>query len=71
MDGEILETLWAVLNEVGCTTQMMPLAHRLEVLDARMLNNNWKKKINIGISLGYCGSGGCEENGMGHTLRGF
>jgi len=48
-DGEILETLWAVLNKVGCTTQTMTLAHRSEVLDAHMLDNNWKKMINMGI----------------------
>jgi len=48
-DGEILETLWAVLNEVGCTTRTMTLAHRSEVLDAHMLDNNWKKMINMGI----------------------
>jgi hypothetical protein len=29
-DGEILETLWAVLNEVGRTTRTMTLAHRSE-----------------------------------------
>ena len=48
-DGEILETLWVVLNEVGRTTWTMTLAHRLEVLDAQMLDNNWKKMINMGI----------------------
>ena len=48
-DGEILETLWAVLNEVGRTTRTMTLAHRSEVLDAHMLDNNWKKMINMGI----------------------
>jgi hypothetical protein len=52
-DGEILETLWAVLNEVGRTTRTMTSAHRSEVLDAHMLDNNWKKMINMGISLGY------------------
>ena len=49
MDGEILETLWAVLNEVSRTTRTMTLAHRSEVLDAHMLDNNWKKMINMGI----------------------
>ena len=48
-DGEILETLWAVLNKVGRTTRTMTLAHRSEVLDAHMLDNNWKKMINMGI----------------------
>ena len=50
-DGEILETLWAVLNEVGRTTRTMTLAHRSEVLDAHMLDNNWKKMINMGTFL--------------------
>ena len=50
-DGEISETLWAVLNEVSRTTQTMTLAHRSEVLDAHMLDNNWKKMINMGTFL--------------------
>ena len=52
-DGEILETLWAVLNEVSRATWTMTLAHKSEVLDAHMLDNNWKKMINMDISLGY------------------
>ena len=44
-----METLWAVLNDVGRTTRTMTLAHRSEVLDAHMLDNNWKKMTNMGI----------------------
>jgi hypothetical protein len=50
-DGEILETLWSVLNDVGRTTSTMTLAHRSEVLDAHMGDNNWKKLIGLVPSL--------------------
>jgi hypothetical protein len=46
-DGEILETLWSVLNDVGRTTSTMTLAHRSEVLDAHMGDSNWKKLIRM------------------------
>jgi hypothetical protein len=46
-DGEILETLWSVLNDVGRTTSTMTLAHRSEVLDAHMGDSNWKKLIGM------------------------
>ncbi|KAF6764374.1 hypothetical protein DFP72DRAFT_986402 [Ephemerocybe angulata] len=45
--GEILESLWSVLNEVGLTTSVMTLPHRAEVLDANMLDNNWKKMLGL------------------------
>ena len=48
-DGEILETLWAVLNEAARSTRTMTLAHRAEVLDAHAVDSNWKKMINMGI----------------------
>jgi hypothetical protein len=31
----------------------MTLAHRSEVLDAHMLDNNWKKMINMGIFVSF------------------
>ena len=46
-DGEILETLWSTLNHVGRVSQTMTLAHRTEVLDAHMHDNNWKKLVNM------------------------
>ena len=53
-DGEILETLWAVLNEAARSTRTMTLAHRAEVLDAHAADNNWKKMINMGNFLRHC-----------------
>ena len=47
-DGEILETLWSTLNHVGRISRTMTLAHRTEVLDAHMGDNNWKKLVNMG-----------------------
>ncbi|KAH6888763.1 hypothetical protein BKA70DRAFT_1235295 [Coprinopsis sp. MPI-PUGE-AT-0042] len=46
--GEILESLWAVINEVARTTSTMTLAHRQEVIDAVIGDSNWKKMLNIG-----------------------
>ena len=49
-DGEILETNWSVLNGISSMTQTMTLAHRSEVMDAHIGDNNWKKMINMGES---------------------
>ena len=48
-DGEILETMWSTLNHIGRIARTMTLAHRTEVLDSHMGDNNWKKLINMGI----------------------
>ena len=48
VDGEVLETLWSVLNSVSAATRTASLAHRTEVLDDHMNDNNWKKILNIG-----------------------
>jgi Kyakuja-Dileera-Zisupton transposase len=45
--GEILESLWSVLNEAARPTQVMTLAHRAEVLDALIADNNWKKMTGL------------------------
>jgi Kyakuja-Dileera-Zisupton transposase len=47
-DGEILETLWAVLNRTAGSTRAMTKFHRQEVLDDHMQDSNWKKLVNIG-----------------------
>lgn len=47
IDGEILETLWAILNLVSRSTRTCTLAHRMEILDDHMSDSNWKKLINI------------------------
>lgn len=46
VDGEILETLWSVMDNVAGLTQGMSLAHRQEVLDNYMNDSNWKKMLN-------------------------
>ncbi|KAG2007524.1 hypothetical protein CC2G_015218 [Coprinopsis cinerea AmutBmut pab1-1] len=49
--GEILEALWSVLNEASRPTQTMSLAHRTEVLDAFIADSNWKKMLNLMVSI--------------------
>src|ERR1700687_684730 len=48
VDGEIIETLWAPLNNVSRRIPGMSLAHRPEALDAHMNHSNWKKLVQIG-----------------------
>ena len=48
VDGEVLETLWSVLNSVSSATRTASLAHRTEILDDHMNNSNWKKMQHIG-----------------------
>ena len=50
VDGEIIETLWAPLNNVSRSIRGMSLVHRQEVLDAHMNHSNWKKLVRIGMS---------------------
>ncbi|KAI9430770.1 hypothetical protein BJY52DRAFT_1133495 [Lactarius psammicola] len=51
VDGEIIETLWAPLNNISRSLRGMTLAHRQEVLDAHMNHSNWKKMVRIVPSL--------------------
>jgi len=51
VDGEIIEALWAPLNEISWSLQGMSLSHRQEVLDAHMNHSNWKKMVCIGMPL--------------------
>jgi hypothetical protein len=48
VEREILEILWSVLDEVSGLTQAMSVAHRQEVLDAYMMDSNWRKIIRMG-----------------------
>src|SRR6266704_1404729 len=48
VDGEIIETLWAPLNNISRSLQGMSLYHRQEVLDAHISHSNWKKLVWIG-----------------------
>jgi hypothetical protein len=47
VDGKIIETLWAPLNNVSRSIRGMTLAHCQEVLDAHMDHSNWKKMVCI------------------------
>ena len=47
IDGEILETLWAVLNETSRSAKGATMAHRNEILDDHMNHSNWKKLIGL------------------------
>ncbi len=48
IDGEILETLWSVINQTARSTRGATTAHRTEILDDHMGDSNWKKTINMG-----------------------
>src|SRR6266404_4201472 len=50
VDGEIIETLWAPLNDISRSLRGMTLFHRQEVLDSHMNHSNWKKMVRIGMS---------------------
>lgn len=50
IDGEVLETLWAVLNLIHSSTRRMSTANRRETLDDHMNDSNWKKLIGMGES---------------------
>ncbi len=48
VDGEIMETLWSILNKVSGMTRSMSKYHRQEVLDDYMNDGNWKKLVKSG-----------------------
>lgn len=48
VDGEILETLWAVLNNIHNSIRRMGEGHRRETLDDHMNDSNWKKLVGMG-----------------------
>ncbi|KAF9521497.1 hypothetical protein CPB83DRAFT_778633, partial [Crepidotus variabilis] len=48
IDGEILETLWAILNQTSRSIRTATLGHRAEILDDHMNDSNWKKMVAIG-----------------------
>lgn len=57
VDGEIIETLWSVLNETSRSCRGATLAHRNEILDDHMNHSNWKKLIGMGkeVKVGQSG----------------
>lgn len=50
IDGEIIETLWVGLNEIGASTRNMSWHHRQETMDLHMNDSNWKKLVNMSES---------------------
>ena len=46
--GEILESLWAVLNAVTPAMRMATLAHHAEIMDNHMTDSNHKKCLGMG-----------------------
>lgn len=48
VDGEILESLWSVLNEILPSVQNATHAGRIETLDDHMGDSNFKKMLDIG-----------------------
>ncbi|KAF8220464.1 hypothetical protein L208DRAFT_1199772, partial [Tricholoma matsutake] len=48
MDGEILESLWSVLNEMSPSTQNATISGWIETLDDHMGDSNFKKMQDIG-----------------------
>ncbi|KAH6916357.1 hypothetical protein BKA70DRAFT_1091794, partial [Coprinopsis sp. MPI-PUGE-AT-0042] len=51
VSGEIVESNWSLINPVGLTCITMTAAHWYEVLDAKMLDLNWKKMTHLVESL--------------------
>jgi Kyakuja-Dileera-Zisupton transposase len=47
IDGEILEFLWSVLNEILPSIQNTTIAGRIEMLDDHMADSNFKKMLDI------------------------
>jgi hypothetical protein len=48
LDGEIMETLWSVLDKIAGMTRSMSKYHRQEVLDNYMNDSKWKKIVRTG-----------------------
>ena len=49
VDGEILETLWSVMDKVAPMTRTASRAYRQEVIDDTMNDGNWKKLVRCGM----------------------
>ncbi|KAF8814392.1 hypothetical protein BYT27DRAFT_7219850 [Phlegmacium glaucopus] len=49
ISGEILESLWAVLNAVTPAMRTATLAHRAEIMDDHMTDSNHKKCLSMAL----------------------
>lgn len=56
VDGEILETLWALLNLITACCRTMSVAAREETINAHMNDNNYKKMVDMSksVSVAWC-----------------
>ena len=48
VDGEVIETLWSVLNDTARSARSMTWWSRQEYLDTHMGDSNWKKLVRMG-----------------------
>lgn len=48
VEGEIIETLWAILNVISGSARGMSAPHRQELLDFQMNDSNFQKMIRMG-----------------------
>ena len=48
VDGEIIETLWSILNIISASTRTMSAPHRQELLNFQMNDSNFMKMIRMG-----------------------
>ena len=48
VNGEILESLWSVLNKILPSTQNATISGWIEMLDDHISNSNFKKMLDIG-----------------------
>jgi hypothetical protein len=48
LDGEIMETLWAMFNKFASMSRGMSTSHRKEILNDHMRDVNWKKLVRMG-----------------------
>ena len=49
--GEILESLWSILNKISPSCRAASHASHAETLDDHLIDNNLKKILNIGMDL--------------------
>ncbi|CAA7269356.1 unnamed protein product [Cyclocybe aegerita] len=47
INGEIMETLWAILNNISRASRTLMLAHCSEMYDDHMNDSNWKKQCGM------------------------
>ncbi|KAK7680631.1 hypothetical protein QCA50_016413 [Cerrena zonata] len=61
LDGEIIETLWNLLNYTALSARVMSWFHQQEYLDTHMGDSNWKKLIGMVLSIFRKWEGAVEQ----------